>query len=730
MKKTAFIFLFLACSVRCFCQDHALNHEKYWYYRYRLINDFVKIGASQGCSMPMNQRHLYTVFSPSDAGTPSATHTSTGKWGDGTITLGHYIGVLATEYYLLASNGQNTDQTVKELYYALRALNRLDSIAEPTYRLLEYGSSWSEAGDINGFFMRDDVPPTFINDNFDHFNSHKIKYRNTSNVLDVPGQLDFVDSDYQRAVQHNDDDLTEESQDQVWHVFMGLSLVTRFVPTSANYNGYAFNDGETSIAQEAKILTNRIHAWYLNDPLFRIFNPVYNEPVQIGQSVYPYIYGAAKAACAVNGHHGYEGPFPPGCWAYGAIPGLRYVIWQSYKLTSSASIVSVPFALFNEYHKVMQLAALGNSFYNIGSVNTTATNVSVGSAIHEWYYLPLLRQVLHGGPNYTSETVYNILLNDAPCEGPYNFGYPSHSATFNYSSTNVAYDPQRRGEDASGDDKIDGFYGAMNGLDYMLYHNLYYIIRKDDYYKSPTDLINRNVTAPLPFTFNIPSGFLGTVSVPALVKGFERINVSSVIAAALSGSYSSGNPFNTKITFQAGEEIVIKPGHIVQAGADIHYLIKPFECAGSGQYVRLASSDSIVESSSASGSLDGGGTSIEEYNRDIAYNYHFDERDVRDLFGEDLVQDTSALKEIMATGFTAYPNPSNGVFKLKAALPAGPCRVIVYDVRGAVVYEQEIDFSEELTHEIDISKESPGLYLLKLQSKDLGQEIIRRIQKQ
>lgn len=40
------------------------------------------------------------------------------NWGDATSYLGYYIGVLATEYYLLQQNGQRTDSVKHELFFA------------------------------------------------------------------------------------------------------------------------------------------------------------------------------------------------------------------------------------------------------------------------------------------------------------------------------------------------------------------------------------------------------------------------------------------------------------------------------------------------------------------------------------------------------------------------------------------------------------------------------------
>jgi hypothetical protein len=70
-----------------------INLEKYWFYRYRLVNDFMKIGENCGESIPAQDRNAYP---------PNAL--SRIEWGDATIDLGNYISMLATEHRMLSNN--------------------------------------------------------------------------------------------------------------------------------------------------------------------------------------------------------------------------------------------------------------------------------------------------------------------------------------------------------------------------------------------------------------------------------------------------------------------------------------------------------------------------------------------------------------------------------------------------------------------------------------------------
>lgn len=123
IQTTLLVTIFLTEIVG---QTHQLNHQKYWYYRYRLINHFTKIGTEPGESLIFSIRGEDEPFYNSDY--------SNMLMGDQTITMGQYMAVLALEYNMLAQNNQNTDQTVKELWHILYAFNRLDLNAESMFR--------------------------------------------------------------------------------------------------------------------------------------------------------------------------------------------------------------------------------------------------------------------------------------------------------------------------------------------------------------------------------------------------------------------------------------------------------------------------------------------------------------------------------------------------------------------------------------------------------------------
>jgi len=110
MKKIIIILFIFHCPFVAICQWYTptqsyQNLEKYWFYRYRLVNDFMLIGDGPGMSIPAQARvtNLDNRLSDGDS------ERNTLFWSDATIDLGHYISVLATEWRQL--NDQETGQT-------------------------------------------------------------------------------------------------------------------------------------------------------------------------------------------------------------------------------------------------------------------------------------------------------------------------------------------------------------------------------------------------------------------------------------------------------------------------------------------------------------------------------------------------------------------------------------------------------------------------------------------
>jgi len=202
MRHVAAFVALLIGATTAHADTTADNLAKSWRLRDRLVTQFVSVGTQPGQSEPAPER------------TDSAGLM---KWGDGTTALGFYLGVLATEHYMLAdparfpgADGGDPSRLAaneEELYDALLALERLDDVADAAFP-----SPCSTTPALNGFFVRDDVPADFSG----HF----------------PG-ITTIQSDFIDPILTN----KEESQDQVYHVQHGLALVVTLVPASVVVQG-------------------------------------------------------------------------------------------------------------------------------------------------------------------------------------------------------------------------------------------------------------------------------------------------------------------------------------------------------------------------------------------------------------------------------------------------------------------------------------------------------------
>jgi len=117
--KQLLLYLFVFLIIKGVSQNDLQNHKKYWYYKSRLNNDFIKISLDSGESIPFNERV------PKDQ-PPHLQIIPDLNAGDGGVRLGIYLSVLATEYKLLKNNGQDLSKIKHEIFCALDAINRID----------------------------------------------------------------------------------------------------------------------------------------------------------------------------------------------------------------------------------------------------------------------------------------------------------------------------------------------------------------------------------------------------------------------------------------------------------------------------------------------------------------------------------------------------------------------------------------------------------------------------
>ena len=413
MKVVLLIIGYLISSITI----NAQTIDKYWNYRDRLNSDFLVVGTQQGFSVPAAYRNPIIELI---------------KWSDATVDLGWYIGTLATEHYLL-SNAQSypnyegsvftLEQNTTELYYALKALQRLDLNAETSFLLCL--SVPSE----NGFFIRDDTNFGF-DSNFDGMSS----------ILS-----DFVSFNIYDK---------EMSQDQVYHLLMGLSLVTKLVAVNVEYNGE--NLGLLA-ANLAKRITNHV-AVYSN---WVIKNPACNNKiVDRGPDAWALSFGTNQMIKQITDNTtNYDDQLTV---------ILNEAIWPPLGMASN------PIHLNSDNtHMIMTIAAVGNAWSN--STLNKLMNLTV---LQDFYLYPLLHGVIHDPAEIETwdnhkdqlKSVCFAMLEDAPINGPFS---PQPFIGNNNWGSNNRFIRKKEDHRNGGNNTIGQQY---NGLDYMLLHNLYYIL--------------------------------------------------------------------------------------------------------------------------------------------------------------------------------------------------------------------------------------------------------------
>lgn len=406
----------LALGSAASADSTAQNLAKYRHLRQRLVTEFTHVGAGAGDSQPAPER-METIARM--------------KWGDGTIALGYYLGVLATEHYMLANpsrfpgaNGGDAQQlgrTRDELYYALRALERLDESADAAFP-----APCTQAPSLNGFFLRDDVPADY----FTHF----------------PG-ITSLESDFIDPTLTN----KEESQDQVYHVQHGLALVVALVPADVTVQGKALR---AWAREQAERITRHFakNDWIIRNPACG------NRAVNRGENAIGFSYGETMAAKFVT-----DGAFAP------TTSGIFQTAWSSLKNPSNPTYNDE-----DNLHMALAIMAVGDG-YGMDTPSVMATL----AATQEWPVYPLLHRVLHPTTSgqfcaMTAATVNPMAreqldelpaMGDPKCPGaagPAVHGFTTHNRYIR--GKNQAY---------VGPTGCEGI--RYHGLDYMLLHNLYAI---------------------------------------------------------------------------------------------------------------------------------------------------------------------------------------------------------------------------------------------------------------
>ncbi len=596
-----FLFFSVGASAQI-AQTTTENLLKYWQLRGRFLgndenrekfNGFVKVGTSAGMSLPAAKRYpggtVQSVYDfASDClsqnngwpSNPSNLDPRDGQlkkgvmlWGDVPSDMGFYVTMLAFEWDLYWREGQNQAKTVEELYYALKAIQRIDLAGETLYG----GMMPNE----NGFLSRDDVPENFA-----------INYMGRN--------YDLVSSSMScRMGDGNDNDCKPKkanpvikaafSFDHMIGLLMGLAAVEYKIPSQVSYNGEGLKQLAKSIGTN---LITYAHngGWKLKDPeidrqlvcrgatggmfyayplsvLGRMFsgdNSRFRD--EYSQTIGKAIWAALKLAYGKNDISSVFLSLPPSAAQDLGLPSGQ--LWQYQNGSGNDNMT-----------QFLQLATASRTAGTVGDNKGRNLINQVSLYSHKQFY-DMLGAVFCGyNPKISADwwiTEFSK-LNCASCNCVQKEVYPAQNDCIHYDLTpSAAQDPaidnyaypwttNNRWEHWMDPTVLaHSSFTEFNGLDYMTAFNIFlYKYSPDGYYNK----LNFNITGAIPFySGNSSVGILGISTNPFVGKAVFNIDATGQVS------------YLANARFEAGQRISLKPGFTAQEGSKFVATIKDFDC--------------------------------------------------------------------------------------------------------------------------------------------------------
>ncbi len=789
MRKLVICLCFVA-AVDMTAQMNDVNaHKRYWYYRTRMINDFIKIGKEQGDCLVFAERNR----KEDNLNAPNLESTI----GPDQIDITNmYMMTLALEYKMLTRNNQDVSETIKELYHLLYTFNRLDLEAEqfrgPTYPNSQgIDDHVMQNGLLNGFALREDMPRAYVNegDNLTHYNYELLEnnYPNTPNAIDTYKGFTGVqhtnkkDGDSKFSYYYdnyltNFDDMFLP-QDKYQSLLVALMFIDKYIPANVTYkpNGFnfeVFQDNESSIRQEARNIANRCYN-YLKGPngywdLKTInLNGTWGANIGVGNDAWIYSWPFSRMACKANR----DFPWGLGSSNY-ACSGYNSSMATTVGYTSYNTLSAFPLTSATEDNSVFL-------DWSQAGCNSPASGFPISqqmwknTSIHGTEWAELLRKVLHQDQTlYKQLGVYAIPLYSAPCQGPYNYGNCNNGG-WEWSSQDRLEHPGSRGKGCPGYSNTD-FQGNYPGVDYMLLHNLYY-----EYQNQIKDGQDGNVGGWLENTIatvqtagynasqyipgsvygnggtgsnfdtpgygynqvfnymdNFDTGFWpyrlngithGITTNPKKYSVFQNLKSTAKIRHKQS-LYAPTNTTPSDVRYRAGKEIVLLPGFEVELGATFHGYIKRYVCNGNTD--DMSNFKGIKDSTALANPYE------MDYEMDdinlIPTHYIESPKSDADLnpvvsveSEDDILPTLPDNEYLTAQEFSILPNPNNGLFHIHTI------KEFPEEKLSITIYDMRGQLIATYTNieedlKIDISQYSKGIYMVQLLSST-GKSLTKRV---
>jgi len=599
-----------------------------------MINDFMKVGKEQGNCIVFAERN-YDYSDGTEKGNYNKFYSKVGP--DQIDLTNMYLANLALEYKLLTRSNQSTQETLKEIYYLLRTINRLDSWADWFWPPLTPPTNgeflgYPQNGLLNGFILREDMPPNFIDSlynyqNYKHFNYAVNEFNHSGNVdsssysgLHMTNKLtnDNKFSNCEIFSGDFNDEIKEElslPHDKYYSMFFAFMCLNKYIPNNTVYieNGQVqtFQDGEADIKTEVRNITNRCHT-YLRGNTFG--SPVSDWGMEypdgtdlnflaLGSVAPLFPYPVVNTICHINNDYPWNYP----CLDNSDLISLNFLPYNGVTLANAVSQDNAVFLAWN--HVNSNVYGGYQPLWLLMMQNTSLFNL-------QW--ADLARKVLHQTGQMTrNKAVFANPINAASCQGPFNFGSCNYG-DYEWSSQDRTEHPNARGNGCQNSGAL--FPGNYPGVDYMLLHNLYYeyLNQEDDKpgviesgaYKNAYNLMDNydeqtwpvyqvvngsgfNPVAAYLIGINEesvtkvnlpgPGGPVPLVKAPGRVKLFQNLESRAQIYATSSPA-APNNTISSKVEYRAGKEITLlpesgnQPGFEVRLGSDFSAYIKRYIC--------------------------------------------------------------------------------------------------------------------------------------------------------
>jgi len=729
-----------------------INQEKYWRFRERLKN-FIVFDDCQGCGLIAKFRDEFDP-SNSPAAYESLLYNSNTvlKSGNGNLSypdevmhLGLLMGALASEYSLLRLSGETlkASQTLKELAYVLEAFNRLDKTAEPWWRYYfngaPAGTGHPSGPDLNGFFIRNDVPINFpnmlvggdlienrLNSGYFHVDDGKIvetiQSTFTDDVLREGQNFPNLSFAPLQNCHHFENDRLgpiEESLDQVCNIMLGLALCAKNIPPfqhaqDNNGNTFHFSDGQTDVLLEVKAIAERITFW-IQSHGWNIINPITNSCVKgvfwdenitstdpckciAGGAVFElFAYGLAMVNTRIQ-----IAPDMTNDVLASNFYAIHYASDATVTTSASAWLTTLNnVSIGKEDYKVLTLAAAGHVWgasTGLHLVARCAHEFTSDQMPGDRWHLPLVHQAIYGALNtsYPAQ-FYECLINNAPCKSTHN-----NDENFYWSSQGgLAFD----GTIGSGP-----YYDLETpNYSYLLYFNLFnlvyphYLLLGSNYHSiSPFNLCDEDILKQNYFETDKKT-FIASNTITARAE-FPTNPIPEQKGKYVIENDNDLQPFpysRADINFLAKKEIILQPGFEVHAGSNFSASIVPY-LNGMNCNSSTSVAEGTCESWIAAFRTQSNSSSYQEVYDSYFVNHRSDQIDSSKY---------SIDKQQKEHFISIYPNPSNGFFIIDFSDKYSELEVDIFDIFGK---QLKIEKLIKPKSEINLSDFSKGMYLVKI----------------